>query len=173
MTCKKENITPESKIYVIFPWVNISFKIFSKTENICPLFILILSGELVSYLIEEYLNKTGLEKTDIKKFIFNSKELKSDLTIKEAGLKNNSEIIVIMKEKNENKVSINFKFNNNYFKIKEPVIIENLKTYLISTLIEQFKFKSKLYDLDLEYFTFKEKELNENLTIEQTGLKNK
>ena len=56
--------------------------------------ILCTDDELVSDIIQKYRNKTG-DKDESKKFIFNAKQLNSSLTVKMAGITDNSNIFVV------------------------------------------------------------------------------
>ena len=72
---------------------NIKFEMRSN-DNIIT--IQISPDKLVSEAISLYKTKLGEKKEDMM-FIFNSKTLDENLTIKEAGLKNMSKILVITK----------------------------------------------------------------------------
>ena len=92
--------------------------------------------------------------------------MKEDLDIEELNLEDKFEILAISKKRFDT-IFINFRLYNKESNIAR---IEYLKSYLISTLIEQFNETTKL-NLDEEYFIYNGKELNKNKNVEEAGLK--
>jgi len=84
-------VIPKKKFYTIF----INFRIYNKESNIDR--IECLKSYLISTLIELF-NKTTKLNLDEEYFIYNGKELNKNMSIEEAGLKNN-DIVYIKKFK--------------------------------------------------------------------------
>ena len=165
-TCEEVGIVKDTNIFVIEIEIDILFKISYKEELFCPLNIKIRPSNSVSSLIELYLTKTNIKRKDIEYFTSNSQKVKEDLAIEEINLENKFEILAISKKRFDT-IFINFRFYNKESNIAR---IECLKSYLISTLIEQFNETTKL-NLDEEYFIYNGKELNKNKNVEEAGLK--
>ena len=118
------------------------------------------------------MNETGINKNDIKQFIYNSKNLNENLTFGEAKLKDNSEIFVVFNKKIE---LISFIFireinDNNPKKIK----IDYLKFYensKFSYLINKYKKVMKYYEGNV-VFIFNNKRIEKDSNIKNVGLIN-
>ena len=165
-TCEEVGLYNDANIFAVEIEIDILFKISYKEELFCPLNIKIIPSNSVSKLIELYLTKTNINRKDIVYFTSNSQKVKEDLAIEELNLEDKFEILAISK-KRFNTIFINFRFYNKESNIAR---IECLKSYLISTLIEQFNESEKL-KLDEEYFIYNGKELNKNKNVEEAGLK--
>lgn len=166
-TCEEVELTTKASIFVVYCPIDIIFKISYKKELFCPLNVQIKPNDIISKLIELYLTKSNINRKDIEYFTSNSQKVKENLTIEELNLENKSEILVISKKRFDT-IFINFRIYNKESNIAR---IECLKSYLISTLIEQFNKLTKL-NLDEEYFIYNGKELNKNMSVEEAGLKN-
>ena len=127
----------------------------------------------VSQIIDSFILETGLSKTLILKYVFNSKILNESMTIEEAGLKNKSEIIVYIKNPLDyifiNFQSINFdKIDSNKY-----IKIECLKTEKIETLLNRYKYKIDIiYKGEIEFFYNSKKIKDTDKSVEKFGLKN-
>ena len=167
-TCEEVGLANNVDVFAIEIeiYIDILFKISYKEELFCPLNITIGSSNSVSKLIELYLTKTNINRKDIEYFTSNWQKVKEDLAIEELNLKDKSEILAISKKRFDT-IFINFRFYNKESNIAR---IECLKSYLISTLIEQFNKTTKL-NLDEEYFIYNGKELYKNKNVEEAGLK--
>jgi len=167
-TCEELGLTNNAHIFVLRSFIDIIFKISYIGELFCPLNIEIIPKNYsVTKPIELYLKKSNINRKDIDYFISNNQKLEENLTIDELNLEDKSEILVISKKRFYT-IFINFRIYNKESNINR---IECLKSYLISTLIEQFNKTTKL-NLDEEYFIYNGKELNKNMSVEEAGLKN-
>ena len=167
-TCEELGLTNNAHIFVLRSFIDIIFKISYIGELFCPLNIEIIPKNYsVTKPIELYLKKSNINRKDIDYFISNNQKLEENLTIDELNLEDKSEILVISKKRFYT-IFINFRIYNKESNINR---IECLKSYLISTLIEQFNKTTEL-NLDEEYFIYNGKELNKNMSVEEAGLKN-
>ena len=150
--------------------INITFKINKMEGSGCPINIKLEAYKLCSDLIDCYLNKIDCSyRNQISTFIFNSKELDKNVSIIKSGIKDNSIIYVKLKQPQQ-KISIIIKYEEKEKKI------DCLKFYLLSTLIDQYKFETKEYFIP-KHFKLgspysEEKEFNNYQSIEGLGLKN-
>ena len=76
--------------------INLIFRIISDStgQNSAPIIIQCMPNDKISTAIEKYRNKSG-DTDSTKKFVFNAKSLDPLLTIIEAGLNDNSQILVL------------------------------------------------------------------------------
>jgi hypothetical protein len=171
LTITQGGITDNAIIFVIGKRIKITFKFSGLNGDSFPIIIEEQILEQISELIDLYLDYSGLNKSDIIRFVYNSRILNESKSIKEEGLINNSIIYVITKKK-INSISILIKYyNKQNEEYKNPFKTKFLVTAKIIALIETFK---NLYDLDyncLNAFLNSEK-LDEKKRIEETKISN-
>ena len=174
LTASEAGLTNCSTIFVVPVSIKISFKIERLNAH-----ALIVNGHniysKVSVIINEYLEKSGLNKDDIISFSLKSNSklnlvfTNADNTLKEEGIKKDS--VIYVKTKNNLKlktISIFVKHYDGYSKeYKYPSKMECLITEKIKALIEAYK--------DMNEITFgnaflKPIELDEDKRIEETEL---
>ena len=119
-------------------------------------------------MTKEFLENTGLNPSDIKNYIYNNKKINPNLTIKEIGIKNNSEIIIDLKDKSIKFINIIFKISNN----DEGIKIKCLKKEKFTTLIRRFKIITTNEDKCIS-FVFDLKEIDDLDTLKQEEASNK
>ena len=130
-----------------------------------------LYNKKVSKLIEMYLDESGLTRSDIINFYYNGQILNDNLTIEEAGLKDNSEIFV-KKQGPINSISITFKTSDLFKgKNKKTIKIECLLTEKIKYIIERYKYRTNNLDKDIK-FSFNSKEIRDYNRVNEEGLEN-
>ena len=107
---------------------------------------------MISTIIEYLLEDTGLKSNNISNCYFNDGNFKifnKNLTLKECGIQENSNIIIKLKNKYIDFISIIFqKCINEWNREPEKTVIKCLKTEKISSLISRFKaetFKENSY----------------------------
>ena len=96
-TAREVGITNNSNIFVVKISEIIIFKIYGIKDINFPIIISLFNKNKISEIIDSFIFESGLSKTLILKYVFNSKILNESMTIEEAGLKNKSEIIVYIK----------------------------------------------------------------------------
>ena len=94
LTVVEAGITHNSDIYVISGIALVFKQILSKNSAIPPIKIQCHLSSKVSYIIEKYRNIAN-DRDNSKKFIFKDKILSPDLTVEEAGIKDEDIILVI------------------------------------------------------------------------------
>ena len=119
----------------------------------------------VSKLIKDFLLEISFNGEGFK-FMFNSKELKEDTPFDIIDSSKDLEIVVVT-EKPVKIISLIFKYFDN--ENEETLNINVIINYYISALI---KIIHKKFNLSVKKLIFKNKELEENLTIGEAGLKN-
>ena len=164
LTAEEVGLTNNSNIFV-FEYFLIIFKISGIEGADFPILIDARKYELTSYLIDDYLSESGLNRSEILYFSFNNKNLNPQLKIEENGLKNYSEIIVTIKNP-INYINIRCKYSdNNYQKI------ECLKKEKIESIIKRYKYRTNNLNNYIEFF-FNSKKIDEKLKVENSELKN-
>ena len=161
------NIFVVSIKYVVFKisgmkGVNFPFKIFVGFNKY-----------KVSEIIDSFISESGLDRSQILKYVFNSKILDEDSTIKSVGLKNKSEVIAYIKNPIDF-IYIYFQsINNDSMNNDKYIKIECLKTETIKTLLYRYRYKTNnIYSFII--FSFNSQEIyNYGEKIEEAGLKNK
>ena len=170
-TAKEIGLSENSKIYI--SEINLKiFKIYG-IKDINFTFIIKMNPKKVSELIDSFLSKSGLSSSEVLKYVFNSKVLNENMTIEEAGLKNNSEIIVYLKNP-FSFIYINFHSINNVNMNNNDIKIECLKTETIETLIDRYRYKTDNIGKGEFNFSFDSKKIEKiegNKNIEEFGLK--
>ena len=101
------NLSDTPNIFVLIQ-DGIIFKIHGNKNLDFPFIIQFYYKEKISELIDEFLTESGLSSSEKIKFYYNGKILYESLTVSEAGLKLNSEIIVKINEY-LNYSTVNFK----------------------------------------------------------------
>ena len=151
----------------------IIFKISGIKDVNFPFFISFNFIQKVSEIIDSFILKSGLTRSLILKCVFNSRTLNEDMTIEEAGLKENSEINVYIKNPLDY-IFINFKsINNDNMNNNKYIKIECLKTEKIESLLKRYEYKTGM-DRWIT-FSFNSKKIewdDEKKNIEEFGLKN-
>ena len=126
----------------------------------------------VSKLIEDFLSLSGLISSKIIKYEYNNKILNGNITLEEAGLNDNSEIIVYAQDKIKS-FYLNFKkikSNNNNNKTAKIGCLNTEKMYsIIARYLYETKINISMYDIK---FLFNSKEINKEENIEKLGLTN-
>ena len=173
---KYYGITYSANIFVVKAGIN--FKISNEYFYITPYILHFDREKKISELIQNFLDDTGFNSTDVKNYVYNNKNLNPNLTIKEIGIKNNSEILVNLHSKSSIKL-INLIFQNGGNE-SEKIIIKCLKNEkfgsvkrkfekITSNLSDNFKFAFDLREIDsidfLKWSALKYK------TLEDLGLK--
>lgn len=169
-TANELGLYNNSTIVVIPMPPDFIFKI-SGLNNIDFLFIIPYNErKKVSELINFYLSKSGLKRSEIKKFIFKGNELNENLTIEEAGLVHNSQIFVKIQNINLNYINICFKCtDNNYIGNDETINIECFKNEKIKTILERYKYRTNNLNNYVK-FSINSTLINDSLTVENSGL---
>ena len=73
-----------------------SFEIIFRISKDHFYFVYIYREQKISELIKKFLDTTGFNPSDIKCFVYNNKNINQNLTVKELGLKNSSEILILI-----------------------------------------------------------------------------
>jgi len=124
----------------------------------------------ISELIDDYLMKIGMTRSDIQNFQYKSKILDENKTIKEEGLEDNSDIFVLT-NKQLDTISVFIKSDDeNSMEFYNPIKIECLKTEKIFNLAQRVKYKMK-FDTNINLI-FNSKELDNYLTVKEAKLSN-
>jgi len=132
----------------------------------------------ISELIQNFLDGTGFNSTDVKNYVYNNKVLNQNLTIKEIGIKNNSDILVNLNSKSPIKL-VNLIFQLGVDE-SERIIIKCLKNEKFDSVIRKFeKITSNQCNYIRFAFDLREIDTFDNLkwsalkykTLEDLGLK--
>jgi hypothetical protein len=133
----------------------------------CPIFISSGYHTKLSELIQKYIDKSGLSKSNIKEFVCDSKKIDENKTVEETGLKSYSQINVSTKKK----IFIIFiRFKKKGTKDNQEIKIECLKSEKIESLLYRFKKKQKC--INIKFFYNSNILENSDLTVNEVGLKN-
>ena len=175
LTCAEAGLTDDCHIFVIdLPSWKIICKISGMKNVNLPFIIYIKPKQEVSEIIDSFILESGLTRSLILKCVFNSRTLNEQLTIEEAGLKENSEINVYIKNPLYY-IFINFKsINSDNMNNNKYIKIECLKTEKIESLLERYKYKTGMDQLFIT-FSFNSKKIeydDKKKNIEEFGLKN-
>ena len=172
LTIEEAGISNNNSNIFIVSYLKLTFKI-ERLNNYCFPIIFEIYKNSISELINKYLDYSGLNRSDIIRFEYNSKILNENKSIKEEGLENDSIIYVITNKKLKS-ISILIKYYDK--QNKEYKNIYNMKclmTEKIEAIIEKYKNIFVLYTpvYLLEAFLNSEK-LDENKRIEETKISN-
>lgn len=172
LTIKEIGITNNANIFVV-KFQIINFRISDDYFYIMPF----SEKSKLSKLREDFLKNTGLTSNDYINFSYNNKILNMALTAEESGIKDNSDIIV--KLKNKTLDFINIRFQREFFDAN-PTVIKCLKKEKLSQIIERYKVKTSQKNCSFR-FLIKSSEIDEidrlkseleNWTAEDFGLEN-
>lgn len=111
--------------------------------------------------------------SEIIKYVYNSKILNENLTTEEAGLKDNSEIVVYVKNP-LNYIYLKFRsINSKNMEKNKTIKIECLKTEAMSSIFLRYSRKLNISNQDIRYY-FNSKEIGyySEENIEKLGIKN-
>ena len=172
LTIAEAGITNNSNIFVV-SYLKLTFKIERLNNYGFPI-IFEISENSISGLINNYLDYSGLNRSDIIRFEYNSKILNENKTIKEEGLENDSVIYVITNKKKLKFISILIKYDDSYSnEYKNLYKLKCLMSEKIAAIIETYKNK---FDLDDSVYRLKaflnSEELDKDYRIEETELSN-
>ena len=164
LTAKERGLTNHCNIFVLI-LDGIIFKIHGNKNLDFPFIIQFYYKEKISELIDEFLTESGLSSSEKIKFYYNGKILNESLTISEAGLKFNSEIIVKIND-HLNYTTVNFKNAQK----KQSIIVEYLLTEKMDSIFERYIYRTNNFDNNIEFF-FNSKKIYGYLTPTEVGLK--
>ena len=175
LTIEGKDITNNANIFVVkTSTLRSSFKIIFRISKDHFYFEYSFPDKKINEIIKNFLDSTGLNSSDIK-CIYNAKNINQNLTVKELGLKNGSEIFVSLKN-NSNKY-INIIFNDDW---DERRVIKCLKNEKFSSVYKRFKditstqnkyirFSMNFIEIDeLDSFMW---DIIQKKTLEELGLK--
>jgi hypothetical protein len=174
LTIAEGGIPDKGNIFVV-SYLKLTFKIETLNNYDFPIIFEISENSTITELINNYLDYSGLNRSDIIRFEYNSKILNENKTIREEGLENDSVIYVITNNKKLKSISILIKYYDKQNKeYKNIYNIKCLMTEKIEAIIETNK---NIFDLDdfsaifLEAFLNSE-QLDRDKRIEETKLTN-
>ena len=171
LTLEEADIKDNSIIYVSLKSpkphtneiVNVIFSFENKNslDSLKEVTIQCNSKEKVSKLIQMYKTKINNFNDDMN-FIYKARPLNPGLTLEEADIKDNSNILVILK--NSNKINIIFSHKDNDF--LENIEVQCKYNEKISDLIEKYMNETNDFDENKNFY-FKERMLNPEKTVEE------
>ena len=175
LTVHEAGISNNSNIFVVSTKY-IIFKISGLKDVDFPFKILIPNYKFkVLEIIDSFISESGLDRSQILKYVFNSKILDEDTTIKSSELEDNSEVIAYIKNPIDF-IYIYFQsINNDSMNNDKYIKIECLKTEKIKTLLYRYRYKTNNIYSFIK-FSFNSQEIDKYYNkenIEEAGLKNK
>ena len=125
----------------------------------------------IKELFEKWRKKNNIYDDNIK-FIYNAKSLSYSYenlipTIEEFGITNNANIFVIKTSTLDSSFEIIFRISKDHF-----YFVYSYREQKISELIKKFLDTSGFNPSDIKNFVYNNKNINQNLTVEEAGLKN-
>ena len=171
LTAAEANLNNNCNIF-IFYYYKIIFRIYGMKNDCCPIRIFPNHDNMkISELIDDYLMKIGMTRSDIQNFQYKSKILDENKTIKEEGLEDNSDIFVLT-NKQLDTISVFIKSDDeNSMEFYNPIKIECLKSEKIFNLAQRVKYKLMKFDTNINLI-FNSKELDNDLTVKEAKLSN-
>ena len=167
LTAKQIGLPENGNIFVVRSSY-IIIKI-SGMNDVLPFIIRFNLLKKVSQIIDSFISISGLTRSEISKFVFNSKNLNEKTTIEEVGLKHRSEIFVYIKN------PLNYKYirfqsiNNENMNNNQYMQIECLRTEIISSLLDRYRYKTDNFHKHIT-FSYNSKKLDFDKNIEGFGL---
>ena len=141
LTLEELNIVDKSLIYVIKEAKHNKINFILNLGYNLEIFVVLENIKKISNLINIFLREYNLSRPDIGAFLYQDFILDEDLDINESNLKNNPNIIVIMKERIEF-CSIIFKCCRRYLNYHEPIKIDCRLSEKFFSICQAYKIKS-------------------------------